>query len=132
MNKCVLLIGLVLVTLPLPAQVKKPAGEPATVAGDQSLFHDSHFLLTNYIPEGLATDPAPTVAQHALNDLHVDHRLTVLMQAPLRRTLSDLHANIQDVFNANGVQIMGPHYMADADPAKVVPPERRDPGIRVP
>lgn len=78
----------------------------------------------------LATEPAPKVAQHALNDFYVDYRLTVIVQGPFRQTLSTLHANIQDVFNANGVQIMSPHYMADTNPAKVVPPEKKDPGIR--
>lgn len=34
-----------------------------------------------------------------------------------------LHANIQDVFNEFGVQIMSPHYMADTAEAKVVKPE---------
>ncbi|MBL8002101.1 MAG: mechanosensitive ion channel [Flavobacteriales bacterium] len=79
---------------------------------------------------GLASDPAPKVVQHALNDFYVDYRLTVVVQGPFRQTLSDLHANIQDVFNANGVQIMSPHYMGDTDPAKVVPPEKQDPGIK--
>jgi small-conductance mechanosensitive channel len=37
---------------------------------------------------------------------------------------SDLHANIQDVFNEYGVQIMSPAYVADPESAKVVPPER--------
>jgi small-conductance mechanosensitive channel len=79
---------------------------------------------------GLVTDPAPTVAQHALNDWYVDYRLTIVVQAPFRETLSQLHANIQDVFNANGVQIMSPHYERDPEQAKVVPPEKQDPGIR--
>jgi small-conductance mechanosensitive channel len=78
----------------------------------------------------LATDPAPTVAQHALNDFYVDYRLTVIVQGPFRQTLSSLHANIQDIFNANGVQIMSPHYERDPEQAKVVPPEHRDPGIK--
>ena len=34
-----------------------------------------------------------------------------------------IHANIQDVFNENGVQIMSPAYVADPDRPKVVPPE---------
>jgi small-conductance mechanosensitive channel len=77
----------------------------------------------------IARDPAPAVAQHALNDFYVDYRLTVIVQGPFRQTLSTLHANIQDVFNANGVQIMSPHYIADTDPAKVVPKEKWDPGV---
>jgi hypothetical protein len=38
--------------------------------------------------------------------------------------ISELHANIQDVFNEHGVQIMSPHYLGDPETAKVVPPSR--------
>jgi small-conductance mechanosensitive channel len=82
-----------------------------------------------HTPE-LATDPAPAVAQHALNDFYVDYRLTIVVQGPFRQTLSVLHANIQDVFNANGVQIMSPHYNRDPEQMKVVPPEQKDPSIK--
>ena len=34
--------------------------------------------------------------------------------------MTALHANIQDVFNEYGVQIMSPHYMNDPAEAKVV------------
>ncbi|MBL7965098.1 MAG: mechanosensitive ion channel [Flavobacteriales bacterium] len=78
----------------------------------------------------IAADPKPSVAQHALNDFYVDYRLTVVVEGPFRQTLSDLHANIQDIFNANGVQIMSPHYERDPSEAKVVPPEKQDPGIK--
>ncbi len=78
----------------------------------------------------IATDPDPKVAQHALNDFYVDYRLTLIVQGPFRQTLSALHANIQDVFNANGVQIMSPHYERDPGEAKVVPKEKWDPGIQ--
>jgi hypothetical protein len=70
------------------------------------------------------------VAQHALNDFYVDYRLTIVVQGPFRQTLSVLHANIQDVFNANGVQIMSPHYNRDPEQMKVVPPEQKDPSIK--
>jgi small-conductance mechanosensitive channel len=82
-----------------------------------------------HTPE-LATDPTPAVAQHALNDFYVDYRLTIVVQGPFRQTLSVLHANIQDVFNANGVQIMSPHYNRDPEQMKVVPPEQKDPSIK--
>jgi hypothetical protein len=52
------------------------------------------------------------------------------VQGPFRQTLSVLHANIQDVFNANGVQIMSPHYNRDPEQMKVVPPEQKDPSIK--
>lgn len=32
---------------------------------------------------------------------------------PRAEILSELHANIQDVFNEYGVQIMSPHYLGD-------------------
>jgi len=35
--------------------------------------------------------------------------------------LAVLHANIQDQFNAHGVQIMSPHYYQDKDRPVVVP-----------
>jgi len=37
--------------------------------------------------------------------------------------LSNLHANILDVFNEHGVQIMSPHYLGDPGEQKVVPKE---------
>mgnify|MGYP000650319216 CR=1 FL=1 len=41
---------------------------------------------------------------------------------PRAEVLSALHANIQDVFNEHGVQIMSPHYMTDPAAQKIVPP----------
>ena len=38
--------------------------------------------------------------------------------------MSALHANVQDVFNEHGVQIMSPHYLGDPATAKVVPREQ--------
>ncbi|MNC84387.1 hypothetical protein D3C76_1536030 [compost metagenome] len=35
-----------------------------------------------------------------------------------------LHANVQDVFNEYGVQIMSPHYLGDPEHEKRVPKER--------
>ena len=36
----------------------------------------------------------------------------------------ELHANIQDVFNEHGVQIMSPAYEADPAESKIVPPDK--------
>ena len=43
---------------------------------------------------------------------------------PRAELLSTLHANIQDVFNEHGVQIMSPHYVGDPQDAKLVQPAR--------
>jgi small-conductance mechanosensitive channel len=84
---------------------------------------------------GLARDFLPRVLQTALLDFYVEYTLLVSIADPSRRvvTLAELHANIQDVFNENGVQIMSPNYEADPAQPKVVAsadwyrtPARRD------
>ena len=83
--------------------------------------------------KGVAREPAPFVLQTALSDFYVDYRLRVRVDDPLRRfaVLSELHAQIQDTFNAAGVQIMSPNYEADPDRPKLVPREHWD-GLPVP
>ena len=72
---------------------------------------------------GVAADPPPFVLQTALSDFYVDYRLRVRVAEVLRRALvlSELHAQIQDAFNAEGVQIMSPNYEADPESPKLVP-----------
>jgi len=78
--------------------------------------------------EGVLTDPPPQVFQTALSDWYPQYRLVcqAIPSEPRPRALilSVLHANIQDVFNAYGVQIMSPQYLADPATPKVVPPEQ--------
>ena len=76
---------------------------------------------------GILQSPAPTVFQVALSDYYPEYRL-VAQAVPSRprpraEVMNMLHANIQDVFNEHGVQIMSPHYMGDPLQAKVVKPE---------
>jgi small-conductance mechanosensitive channel len=75
---------------------------------------------------GLLNDPAPFVLQTSLDDFYVTYQLNVYTGAPERMliTLSDLHQNIQDLFNEYGVQIMSPNYEADRSAPTVVPKER--------
>jgi small-conductance mechanosensitive channel len=76
---------------------------------------------------GVLADPAPRVFQHALSDYYPEYRLVcqAIHSTSLSRAeaLTALHANIQDVFNEYGVQIMSPHYMTDPSEAKVVAKE---------
>ncbi len=71
---------------------------------------------------GIAPQSEPRVLQTALLDFYVEYTLLVPIADPARRALvlSELHANIQDVFNENGVQIMTPNYEADPAQPKVV------------
>jgi small-conductance mechanosensitive channel len=75
--------------------------------------------------EGVLADPKPRVFQTALSDFYIEYRL--VCQAipsdprPRAEVLSALHANVVDVFNEHGVQIMSPHYLGDPAREKVVP-----------
>jgi small-conductance mechanosensitive channel len=74
----------------------------------------------------LEREPPPHVLQTALSDFYVQYSLRVRLRNQLRRpaVLSALHANIQDIFNEYGVQIMSPHYRLDPAAPVVVPKER--------
>jgi hypothetical protein len=78
--------------------------------------------------EGVLAEPKPRVYQIALEDFYIEYRL--VCQAipseprPRAEVLSALHANIVDVFNEHGVQIMSPHYLGDPAREKVVPPAK--------
>jgi len=72
--------------------------------------------------EGLQRDPAPFVLQTQLNDFAVNYELNAATADAnnMPRLYSALHANILDVFNEYGVQIMTPNYVADTPDAKLV------------
>jgi small-conductance mechanosensitive channel len=76
----------------------------------------------------IARDPVPYVRQTALSDFYVEYHLIAYspIDHPVKRIemLSELHANIQDVFNEHGVQITSPHYMTQPAEPQVVPKER--------
>ncbi len=77
---------------------------------------------------GVLNDPPPHVYQTALSDFYVGYHL--VCQAipaetrPRAEVISHLHANVQDVFNEHGVQIMSPNYEADPETPKIVPKDR--------
>ena len=75
---------------------------------------------------GVRRPPAPVVLQTALGDFAVQYTVLVCLEQPNRRlvTLNALYANIQDAFNAYGVQIMSPAYEADPEGRKTVPQSR--------
>jgi len=75
---------------------------------------------------GLQAEPAPFVLQSGLKDFYAEYTLMAVLERPADRpsVLSHLHANVQDVFNEYGVQIMSPNYEADPATPKVVPREQ--------
>jgi small-conductance mechanosensitive channel len=72
--------------------------------------------------EGLLRDPPPFVLQTGLGDFCVTYELNVATAdaSGMAAQYSALHANILDVFNEYGVQIMTPNYVADTPDPKLV------------
>lgn len=77
---------------------------------------------------GILDTPTPRVFQTGLADYYPVYRLVgqaiPAQPRPRAEVLNMLHANIQDVFNEYGVQIMSPNYRGDPEQAKVVPPDQ--------
>jgi small-conductance mechanosensitive channel len=75
---------------------------------------------------GLRAKPKPVVLQAGLEDFYVKYTLFVCLEQQESRpvTLGALHANIQDLFNEYGVQIMSPNYVIDPSAPKVVPKQQ--------
>lgn len=76
--------------------------------------------------DGLLGEPAPFVLQKQLGDYAVTYELNAYCSndREIPALYSALHANIQDVFNEYGVQIMSPSYEHDPDEPKIVPQDR--------
>lgn len=99
---------------------------PATVTiGYNTPWRQVHAMLLEAARRTIGTKPRPEpiVLQRQLSDFYVEYELRVALETPSRRasTLSQLHANIQDVFNEHGVQIMSPHYETDPSQPVFVP-----------
>lgn len=69
--------------------------------------------------------PAPFVLQTSLDDFYVSYQINVYTKEPTKqpRIYSSLHQNIQDSFNAAGIEIMSPHYNALRDGNTTTIPE---------
>ncbi len=62
--------------------------------------------------EGILKEPEPFVLQRSLDDFYVTYEINAYTAAPQGMAViySNLHQNIQDRFNEEGVEIMSPHY----------------------
>jgi small-conductance mechanosensitive channel len=89
--------------------------------------------------KNLLTSPPPFVLQTALNDFYVTYEINAYTDAPeiMPRIYSDLHQNIQNIFNEAGVEIMSPHYAQIRDgshstiPENYLPPDYEATAIRI-
>jgi small-conductance mechanosensitive channel len=112
----------------------RPAAAPGSILetsvtiGYNAPWRQVHAMLLEAAartPE-LEREPPPHVLQTALSDFYVQYSLRVRLLNQMRRpaVLSALNANVQDVFNEYGVQIMSPHYRFDPPEPVLVPKER--------
>jgi small-conductance mechanosensitive channel len=78
---------------------------------------------------GILADPAPFVLQTALNDWHVSYELNAYTHDAnqMAALYSGLHENLQERFNAAGIEIMSPSYYALRDGNTVTIPEAQRP-----
>lgn len=76
--------------------------------------------------KGITHDREPFVRQQSLGDFGVNYQINVYCSTPekMPELYTNLHRNIQDVFNENGVSIMTPTYVGDPAEPKYVPKER--------
>ncbi len=76
--------------------------------------------------------------QTSLDDFYVSYELNAYTDKPrmMAKIYSDLHQNIQDMFNEAGVEIMSPHFSAVRDghqvniPQQYLPKDYAAPGFR--
>ncbi|MGL5785946.1 MAG: mechanosensitive ion channel family protein [Bacteroidales bacterium] len=70
-------------------------------------------------------DPEPFVLETSLDDYYVSYQINAYIQDADNqpKIMSKLHANIQDMFNHAGVEIMSPHYRANRNGNAVTIPE---------
>ena len=97
-------------------------------------MHDLLVAAARATPK-IVDDPAPFVLQTSLDDFYVSYQLNAYTDSAsgMVNTYSALHQNIQDAFNAAGVEIMSPHYRQLRDGNTVtIPADQRPPGYRAP
>lgn len=70
-------------------------------------------------------DPQPFVLQTSLEDFYVAYQINAYVREANKQAAiySQLHQNIQDVCNENGIEILSPHYRAARDGNKTTIPE---------
>jgi len=75
---------------------------------------------------GVLKEPKPFVLQTGLGDFAVTYEINAYVGGTeqIAQRYDELHANIQDVFNEYGVQIMTPAYEGDPEVPKTVPREQ--------
>ncbi|MDA3893259.1 MAG: mechanosensitive ion channel family protein [Salinivirgaceae bacterium] len=100
-----------------------------------------HQILTNAAKKTsyLNFDIAPFVLQTSLDDFYVSYQLNAHTNEPDKQPAiySELHQNIQDGFNEEGIEILSPHYRAARDgntmaiPKDYLPEDYKTSGFKI-
>jgi len=87
---------------------------------------EAMLLLAAERTDGLLKEPKPFIRQESLAEFSVNYELNAYCNDASRmlELYTEMHRNIQDVFNENGVQIMTPAYETDPAEPKIVPKEK--------
>ena len=74
---------------------------------------------------GVVDDPRPFVLETSLQDYYPVYQVNAYIKDAnqLAQVYSDLHQNIQDRFNKEGIEIMSPHYIATRDGSETTIPK---------
>ena len=105
--------------------------------GYDTPWQQVHELLLNAAKRtsDVLEDPKPFILQTALNDFYAEYQLNVYINDAdkMPRVYSNLHQNIQDVFNEAGLELTAPHYQAHRDGNKsTLPPAYLPDGYQAP
>lgn len=103
--------------------------------GYDAPWRQVHQLLINAarITPGVLDHPKPFVLETELSDYYPCYQINAYIKDvdKIAQIYSDLHQNIQDIFNEAGVEIMSPHYIAARDGnASTIPSDYLDPAVR--
>jgi small-conductance mechanosensitive channel len=102
-----------------------PLVSTTVTIGYDAPWRQVHALLTQAASrtQGVRQRPEPRVLQRGLSDFYVEYQLIAHLERAEDRfeVLSRLHAQIQDAFNEQGVQIMSPHFAVQPGGSVVVP-----------
>jgi small-conductance mechanosensitive channel len=109
--------------------------------GYNAPWRQVHELLMNAAraTRGVLSEPAPFVLQTSLNDDHISYEWNAFTDQPAEMVnlYSELHQQIQDKFNAAGLEIMSPAFSALRDgnamtlPSEHLPANYRAPGFKI-
>lgn len=74
---------------------------------------------------GVIDDPRSFILETSLQDYYPVYQVNAYIRDAnsLSQIYSDLHQNIQDVFNEAGIEIMSPHYIATRDGSETTIPK---------